>query len=503
MSIALQEEYQKEVQASFCDGLTGLYNHGFFQLTLDREIERCSRYGAPFVLALLDIDNFSDYNREHGALAGDRLLKDFARLIQECGVRSTDFAARLTKDRFAIVLIEITLQPAMEILSRLMDKKETSIDGRFSLSIGAVSFPGDAINREQLLEHACEALGNAKGSVLNKICFYSPEKELAPADNCRGTILVADDEPRNVKLMEAFLLPLGYRVVKAYSGEEALSLVSKEDVDLILLDIMMPGVDGYKVCRQLKNSEATRMIPVVMVTALDSVEAKIKGIEAGADDFITKPPNKAELLARTKSLVRFKKLNNNLTSIENVLYSLANIVEAKDTYTESHIQRVAGLAIGVGRRLGLEGEELEALKLGGILHDIGKIGVPTDILNKPGKLSDKEWDVMQEHSNIGYKICLPLKKTLGPALDIIRHHHEKLDGSGYPDGLVGDEISLPVRVMTVVDIFDALTTNRPYRNGLGREKGIAILQEEVDSGKLDHQVVLQLKELLSGEITGY
>jgi putative two-component system response regulator len=232
------------------------------------------------------------------------------------------------------------------------------------------------------------------------------------------------------------------------------------------------------------------------------MEAKIKGIEAGADDFITKPPNKMELIARTKSLIKLKKLNDNLTSIEYVLFSLARTVEAKDEYTQGHVERVSKLAITLGKKMELSDREMEALRYGGILHDIGKIAVPGDILNKPGPLSPEEWEVMKNHPVAGYNICLPLKKNLGYALEVIRHHHEKLDGSGYPDGLKNEEISATARIMAVVDIYDALVTDRPYREGMPLEKAVEILKQEANSGKLDKVVVGHLIEVVSGDLSG-
>jgi putative two-component system response regulator len=261
------------------------------------------------------------------------------------------------------------------------------------------------------------------------------------------------------------------------------------DIDVILLDVMMPGIDGFEVCRRIKGNPATRMIPIIFVTALDDTDSRVEGIEAGGDDFITKPVNKIELLARTKSLIGVKRLNNNLASIEDVLFSLAITVEAKDAYTQGHIERVGNVAVLLGRKIGVSKKDIEALRFGGTLHDIGKIGVPEDILNKPGPLTDKEFEIMKTHADIGYKICSPLKKNLGPALDVIRHHHEKLDGSGYPDGLKGDEIPMVARIMAVADIYDALITDRPYRKGMSKEKAFGIINKEAGEGKLDPEVV--------------
>ena len=185
-----------------------------------------------------------------------------------------------------------------------------------------------------------------------------------------------------------------------------------------------------------------------------------------------------------------------MASIENVLFSLANTVEAKDTYTQGHVERVSNMAVNLGKKLGMTGRELEALRFGGALHDIGKIAVPGKILNKPGPLDPNEWEIMKSHPDEGCKICLPLMKNLGPALEVIRHHHEKLDGSGYPDGLKGDEISVAARVMGVVDIYDALITDRPYRKGMSKEKAFEILREEAERDKLDKEVVEVLIKML-------
>jgi putative two-component system response regulator len=264
----------------------------------------------------------------------------------------------------------------------------------------------------------------------------------------------------------------------------------------MLLDIMMPGLDGYEVCKRIKARDSTRFVPIILITALDDLQAKVRGIEAGADDFLTKPANREELLARTRALVRVRELNRNLVSVENALFSLASAVEAKDNYTLGHTQRVANLAVALGKRLKLSEKEVFSLRLGGILHDVGKIGISEEILNKPGKLEDQEWEVMKNHPEIGYRICLPLKSTLGLALDVVRHHHEKLDGSSYPDGLKGDEVSLAARIMCVVDIYDALVTERPYRKAMPKKQALEILLEEVAAGKLDRRVVAELDDLV-------
>ena len=239
------------------------------------------------------------------------------------------------------------------------------------------------------------------------------------------------------------------------------------------------------------------MIPIILLTALNDSQSKLRGIEVGADDFISRPPNHPELLARTHSLINVKRLNKSLTSVENVLFSMARAVEAKDKYTQGHIERVANLAVSIGRNMELKANEMKALHYGGILHDMGKIGIPHDILNKPGPLTDQEWIVMKQHPEIGYKICMPLGETLGSALDVIRYHHEKMDGSGYPYGLKDQEIPTVARIMAVADIYDALVTDRPYRKGMDRDKSINILTAETDEGKLDMTVTKILIEMIT------
>ena len=360
--------------------------------------------------------------------------------------------------------------------------------------IGLASFPKDALDRTGLLNLSQEALNQAKVRGGDGIYFFESRHTVVTQET--STILLVDDDPHNLKLLEAFLSSLPHEILKANDGEEALVLVQKQEFDLILLDVMMPGIDGYEVCRRLKTQEKTRLIPIVLITALDDLDSRVKGMESGADDFISKPVNRIEILARTKSLIKNKKLNNRLTNIENVLFSLANAVEAKDRYTQGHTARVAKLAMALGEKIGLEEKEMEALRIGGMLHDIGKIGIPESILNKPGPLDEAEWELMKQHCDIGHKICRPLGKTLGLALEVIRHHHEKLDGSGFPDGLGAEHLSIAVRIMAVVDIYDALTTDRPYRPAFSREEALQVLKNEAEERKLDQKVVGDLVNLV-------
>jgi len=301
-------------------------------------------------------------------------------------------------------------------------------------------------------------------------------------------ILIVDDIPQNVDLVSSLMRSEGYEVASASNGLEALAQVAAAPPDLILLDIMMPTLDGYAVCRQLKAHAETRLVPIVLITALGEEADKLLGIEAGADDFLTKPFSHAELKARARSLLKLKAFTDELEHAETMMLSLGRTVEAKDPYTQGHCERLAAYSVALGRVLGLPPDDLTALDRGGALHDLGKIGIPDAILLKPAGLTKAEWAIMREHPVIGERICLPLR-SLKPVLPIIRHHHERWDGGGYPDGLAGEAIPLTARILQVVDIFDALTTARPYKPALSQATALAALREEVARGWRDPGVV--------------
>ncbi len=492
MDRALFKKYEEETDASFTDNLTDLFNCGFFETFLEMEIQKSKRYGDIFTIALIDVDSFTRYNKHHGSMKGDRILREIGKIILG-NIRQSDLAARYGGDIFAVIFAKSEWSEALIALERIRKAVESLTDGNLTVSVGMASFIKDAMDKDILILKAKDALLRAKTSGKNNV-FYLHEKPQSEKEE-RSNILVVDDDPKNVKYIEALLNSFGHNVLKCYSGYDVFSLIEKADIDLILLDIMMPEMDGFEVCQRLKSNERTRMIPVVMVTALDDTKSRIRGIEAGAEDFITKPPVKAELMARVRSLLKVNTINKRLISIESVLISLANAVEAKDPYTQGHTQRVASLAEALGKRVGLSSSDIDALKLGGILHDVGKIGVPERVLNKPGALDRDERSLIEKHPVIGHKICLPLEKVIGSALDIIRHHHEKLDGSGYPDGLAGKDLSLLARIMAIVDIYDALVSERSYRAAMPQEKAFQILTEEAEAGMLDKEIVKHLVDI--------
>ena len=288
-------------------------------------------------------------------------------------------------------------------------------------------------------------------------------------------ILVVDDDPHARRTLERFLQREGYDPRLAASGEEALDEIARERPDLVLLDVGLHGLDGFAVCRRIKLDPATALIPVTIITGRLESEARTCGIEAGADDFLTKPLEFPMLRARLRTQLRLKRLTDALESTETVIYSMARWVEIKDPYTEGHLRRIAGFSELTARALGLSPAEVRIVRCAGILHDIGKIGVHDSILGKPGPLDPDEERELRRHTEYGAAIVQPMRFAAEVA-PIILGHHEHWDGSGYPNRLAGDEIPLGARIIAVVDAWDAMTSDRPYRPSLGEEEALRRLR---------------------------
>jgi cyclic di-GMP phosphodiesterase len=310
-----------------------------------------------------------------------------------------------------------------------------------------------------------------------------------------GTILVADDQVSNRELLDELLTTQGFRVVTVPDGAAAVKELTRTQVDLVLLDVMMPHLNGFEACEKIKNNPETYLIPVVLITALSGKQDRINGILAGADDFLTRPVERAELLARVGSLLKLKHRTDELERAEAVLFALARSIEGKDPYTHGHCERLSDYSARLGQHLGLTEDEITALRRAGVVHDVGKIAVPDAILLKPGRLTAEEWKLIQEHPAVGERICAPLK-SFRLVLPIIRHHHEKLDGSGYPDGLRGEAIPATARVLQIVDVFDALTTERPYKKAFSVIDTLLTMKEEVAKGWWDRRIFEQFERLV-------
>jgi putative two-component system response regulator len=304
----------------------------------------------------------------------------------------------------------------------------------------------------------------------------------------RGRVLIADDTDTVREMFCRLLAAEGYEVVSVEDGAAALDAVQRHQPDVVLLDVRMPEVDGLEVCRRLKSDPATRLTPVVLITGQAELSDRIEGIEAGADDFLTKPVHTSELRARIWSLLRLKHCIDALDSAEAAFVALALTIEARDPHTNGHCERLSQDAVQLGRALGLPSEDLAALHRGGYLHDVGKVGIPDAVLLKPGRLTAAEFELMKRHPEIGDSLCAPLQ-SLRRVRPIIRSHHERLNGSGYPSGLRGDEVPLLAQIVGIVDVFDALTSDRPYRSAMTSDEAAQHLLRECAEGKFGRREV--------------
>ncbi len=293
-----------------------------------------------------------------------------------------------------------------------------------------------------------------------------------------GNILIVDDILRNRILLRGILQ--GYRLIEVENQEQALEVLKTQNIDLALLDIMLPDSTGYELCKIIKSHDQWRAIQVIMVTSLNDVDSRVQALASGADDFISRPFHIHELLATVKSSLRAKQYYDQMESLDSILFMLAAVVEKKDKYTEGHLRRIAIYAEALAQLAGCSAREQSLIRYGAILHDIGKIGVSESILGKPGKLTDEEYEIMKEHTTIGAQIVANMK--IGKELaGIIRGHHERWDGSGYPEGLRGEQIPIGARIVSICDVYDAITTARSYKPAFSHESAIAELQQNAGS----------------------
>ena len=285
----------------------------------------------------------------------------------------------------------------------------------------------------------------------------------------RPLVLIIEDEPTQRALLSKVLERVGYDTLGVGNGEMGLRAIVEYSPQMVLLDLSLPGIDGFEICRRLRADPLTATLPVIIITAHTSMEDMVAALDAGADDFLAKPVQQVELLARIRSAMRLRRAITSLERATQIVAALANAVEAKDVGLVHHCRWLAHHAARVGANVGLRGEALEAVAYGALLHDVGKIGVPEHLLRKEGPLSDEEWSLMRRHPEIGERICQPLRASLTFA-PIIRHHHERFGGGGYPDGLRGEGIPLGARIVAIADAYEAMVHGRPYQPAQAHER---------------------------------
>jgi putative two-component system response regulator len=304
-----------------------------------------------------------------------------------------------------------------------------------------------------------------------------------------GRVLVIDDDIGICALFSRLLTNAGYLVHVVGDADSARTAVAAHRPDVILLDVVFHGTDGFTLCRELKRDTATRLTPVILVTGLSDRQSRVKGREAGADDFLTKPVDPQELLARVAALVRLKRYTDDLDSAAAIITTLAVMIETRDGHSEGHCHRIANHAGAIGRALGLGAGDLQALHRGGFL------AISPSVLLKPSRLELTEFDIVKTHTVIGDDLCRHLR-TLQPVRPIVRHHHERLDGSGYPDGLSGNDVPLLAQIVGVVDTYDAVTSWRPYQSQLSSDEALALLRKEVQRGWRQGAIVDAFAEII-------
>ncbi|MEY3867508.1 MAG: HD domain-containing phosphohydrolase [Microcoleaceae cyanobacterium] len=310
-------------------------------------------------------------------------------------------------------------------------------------------------------------------------------------------ILVVDHHLTNRRTTTAFLTLQGYEVFESESGTRSLGQVKEINPDLILLETKLPGLNGFEVCRRLK--EESLLIPLIFLTVSQEPFSRIEAIKAGCDDFFHQPFDPLELSRRVRSLAPPKRESENVDHVQQVLISLANVAESHDLSTGDHCKRCAGLAQAFGKFLKLSEDDMKILKLGGFIHDVGKIGIPDEILQKVNPHTPEEWEIMKQHVIIGEKICQPVPSLQG-ILPIIRSHHERWDGSGYPDGLKGDKIPYLAQIFQMIDIYDALISERPYKTAFSTDKALQIMAQEAEKGWRNPEIVSQFIRFIRSRV---
>ena len=419
-------------------------------------------------------------------------LRDAARIVRHHHERldGSGYPDGLAGEAFSRLIEIVAAATAFEVCRM----EAPSTPSRWSASLRAAAAEG-RFRSEVVEEVLAAAAGLGGGS--SALADLLP----APLPPRGGRIDVADARPTQCEFYHRILSAAGYRVVAQADARSMLSAARENLPDLVVLGVRMPALGGEEVCRRIKAQPRLKYLPVILVTDAAEATGKERALASGADDFLTVPVDRQELLARVRSLLRLRHFHHDLEERRSVVLSLSGVLEAKDPYTNGHSARVGEISVQLAREMGLGVDFAASLKTGGLLHDIGKVAVPEGILNKAGPLTEEEFEIVKAHPVTGWEICRDLRSA-HPVLPCIRHHHERYDGSGYPDGLAGEAIPLGARIMGIADVYDALTSERPYRRGMSRQRAYEILAAEDRRGLWDRNVfaafdALYRKDLLA------
>jgi len=305
-------------------------------------------------------------------------------------------------------------------------------------------------------------------------------------------ILVVDDSEQVRRLLRQLLTPFGYHVIECETGGKALAIIEADPPDLVLLDLEMPGIGGHEVLQTIRSNPATRLLPVIVLTGMATTDKKLRAYAEGVTDFLSKPFSTEELLARVGALVSLKLFADEHEHAERVILAFAKLIDARDSHTAGHSGRVAELSDRIAEKIGFDAVARAEMRRGALFHDVGKIVTPDAILHKNAPLTPEERIIIEQHPLVGDDLLSGMK-TMKKALPLGRHHHEKLDGSGYPDGLSGESIPLSVRIVTVADVFDAMTSKRAYREAMSAETAFDQLVRGVRKNWWDRNAVDALR----------
>ncbi len=487
----LNHRCNEALQLAVTDSLTGLFTYGFMQETLNSQLSAAQRYGSPYSLIFADIDHFKQVNDRWGHAAGDAALRAVSQTIRQ-SVRQSDTPVRNGGDEFVILLPHTGLSDAVLLAERMRERVaglSIAVDGvqsiQVTLSLGVASFPDDAIVADTLVERGDSAMYLAKQSGRNRVATCAAD---AAAQSGAARILLVDNDAKNLRQLEAHFAPEGYELLYAQNGHEAIEVAGKQRLDVVIMNAMMSELSGYEACRRLKQDSRTQLLPVILLTEINVRDEKLRGIEAGADEFISKPLDKVELVTRIRALIRQKRSTDLLEDAETVICALARSIEDRDPLLRNHSDRVAHYAVALGRAVALSERDLNALRRAAIVHDIGKIAIPDAILLKPGEFTAEERQIVERHPEAGFKLLQPLR-TFGDSLPAVRFHHERLDGSGYPLGLSGEEVPLLAQIVAIADVYDALCSPRHHRPALSPSDANETLRDEARRGLHDPQLI--------------